>query len=222
MTQFPGWQPSLSGPLDETVMVSLDLETTGLDGRSDKIIEIGAVKFRGGEEIEQYSALVNPGRDIPPFITDLTGISNADVADAPPIEKILPGLIEFLGNHPMIGHNVAFDAGFLVRNGVPPRTQTFDTYDLAYALIPGATEYNLGGLGIAMGLVHDAPHRALSDALVTRDLFLLMLDKLAELPPGVLSEFSRLAAASGWSTGVLAGRILDHVDSAATFQAAGF
>ncbi|MBU80745.1 MAG: hypothetical protein CL724_04585 [Chloroflexi bacterium] len=221
MTQFPGWQPSLSGPLDETVMVSLDLETTGLDGRSDKIIEIGAVKFRGGEEIEQYSALVNPGRDIPPFITDLTGISNADVADAPPIEKILPGLIEFLGNHPMIGHNVAFDAGFLVRNGVPPRTQTFDTYDLAYALIPGATEYNLGGLGIAMGLVHDAPHRALSDALVTRDLFLLMLDKLAELPPGVLSEFSRLAAASGWSTGVLAGRILDHVDSAATFQAAG-
>ena len=221
MTISSGWQPSLSEPLNETVMVSLDLETTGLDQRSDMIIEIGAVKFRGDEEIEQFSALINPGRDIPPFIRDLTGISNEDVANAPSIEAVLPDLIEFLGDHPMIGHNVAFDAGFLVRNGVPPRTQTFDTYDLTYALLPGAVEYNLGGLGMAFGLVHDNPHRALSDALVTRDLFLLMLEKLAALPPGVLSEFSRLAAASGWTTGTLAGRTLDHMDSSAAFQAAG-
>jgi DNA polymerase-3 subunit epsilon/ATP-dependent DNA helicase DinG len=221
VTISPGWQPSLSEPLNETVMVSLDLETTGLDQRSDMIIEIGAVKFRGDEEIEQFSALINPGRDIPPFIRDLTGISNEDVADAPSIDAVLPDLIGFLGDHPMIGHNVAFDAGFLVRNGVPPRTQIFDTYDLTYALLPGAVEYNLGGLGMAFGLVHDNPHRALSDALVTRDLFLLMLEKLAALPPGVLSEFSRLAAASGWTTGILAGRTLDHMDSAAAFQAAG-
>ncbi len=221
MTQFAGWQPSLSEPLDETVMVSLDLESTGLDQRTDRIIEIGAVKFRGNEELEQFSTLVDPGRDIPSFITELTGISNHDVSGAPSMEEILPGLREFLGDHPMIGHNVAFDAGFLVRNGVTPRTQTFDTYDLAYALLPGAAEYNLGGLGAAMGLVHDNPHRALSDALVTRDLFLLMLEKLGELPPAVLSEFSRLSAASGWSTGILAGRILDHMDSAAAFQAAG-
>jgi DNA polymerase-3 subunit epsilon/ATP-dependent DNA helicase DinG len=72
-----------------------------------------------------------------------------------------------------------------------------------------------------MGLIHESPHRALSDAVVTRDLFLLMLDKLAALPPGVLSEFSRLSAASGWTTGILAGRILDHMDSAAALQAAG-
>ncbi|MBT4072192.1 MAG: DEAD/DEAH box helicase family protein [Chloroflexi bacterium] len=215
------WQPSLSEPLDQTVMVALDIESTGLDKRTDKIIEIGAVKFRGGEELEQFSELIDPGRDIPPFITDLTGISNQDVSGKPTIEDILPRLTEFLGDHPMIGHNVGFDAGFLVRNGVSPRTQTFDTYDLTYALMPGATEYNLGGLGAAMGLVHDNPHRALSDALVTRDLFLLMLDKLSELPPGVLSEFSRLAAASGWSTGILAGRLLDHMDSAAAIQAAG-
>ena len=200
-------------------MVALDLETTGLDARSDKIIEIGAVKFRGETEIERYSALVDPGRDIPPFITDLTGISDKDLAGAPLIEEIVPGLTEFLGDHPMVGHNVAFDAGFLARNGVPPRTQTFDTYDLTYALMPEAVEYNLGGLGIAMGLVHDNPHRALSDALVTRDLFLLMLKKLAELPAGILSEFSRLAAASGWTTGVLAGRLLDHMDAAITLQA---
>ena len=221
MTQSKGWQPSLSESLDQTIMVSLDIESTGLDQRTDRIIEIGAVKFRGHQEIEQYSTLINPGRDIPPFITELTGISNQDVADAPSIGDVLPGLIEFLGDYPMIGHNVAFDAGFLARNGVPVRTQTFDTYDLTYALLPGATEYNLGGLGIAMGLIHESPHRALSDAVVTRDLFLLMLDKLAALPPGVLSEFSRLSAASGWTTGILAGRILDHMDSAAALQAAG-
>jgi len=221
VTQSKGWQPSLSESLDQTIMVSLDIESTGLDQRTDRIIEIGAVKFRGHQEIEQYSTLINPGRDIPPFITELTGISNQDVADAPSIGDVLPGLIEFLGDYPMIGHNVAFDAGFLARNGVPVRTQTFDTYDLTYALLPGATEYNLGGLGIAMGLIHESPHRALSDAVVTRDLFLLMLDKLAALPPGVLSEFSRLSAASGWTTGILAGRILDHMDSAAALQAAG-
>ncbi|MCH7593241.1 MAG: DEAD/DEAH box helicase family protein [Chloroflexi bacterium] len=221
MTQSTGWQTSLSEPLDETVMVSLDLETTGLDSRSDKILEIGAVKFRGDVEIERFSALVDPGRDIPPFITDLTGISEKDLVGAPPIEDVVPRLTEFLGNHPMVGHNVAFDAGFLVRNGVPARTQTFDTYDLAYALLPGATEYGLGPLGVAFGLVHDAPHRALSDALVTRDLFLLMLRKLADLPPGLLSEFGRLAAASGWTAGLLAGRILDHMDSADALRAAG-
>ncbi|MBT3941837.1 MAG: 3'-5' exonuclease, partial [Chloroflexi bacterium] len=138
MTQST-WQPSLSEPLDQTVMVALDIESTGLDKRTDKIIEIGAVKFRGGEELEQFSELIDPGRDIPPFITDLTGISNQDVSGKPTIEDILPRLTEFLGDHPMIGHNVGFDAGFLVRNGVSPRTQTFDTYDLTYALMPGAT-----------------------------------------------------------------------------------
>ena len=221
MTQSAGWQASLSEPLEETVMVALDLETTGLDPRADKILEIGAVKFRGDAEIERYSALIDPGRDIPPFVADLTGISDKDVTGAPAFEEVLPRLTEFLGNYPMVGHNVAFDAGFLVRNGVPPRTQTFDTYDLAYALMPGAAEYGLGALGIALGLTHDAPHRALSDALVTRDLFLLMLQRLGELPPGILSEFGRLAAASGWTTGLLAGRILDHMDPATALRATG-
>ena len=217
--QSAGWQPSLNEPLNQTVMVALDIESTGLDQRTDKIIEIGAVKFRGTEELERFSELIDPGRDIPRFITDLTGITNADVAGAPTIEDILPRLKEFLGDHPMIGHNVGFDAGFLVRNGVSPRTQTFDTYDLTYALLPGAAEYALGGLGAAFGLAHDNPHRALSDALVTRDLFLIMLDKLAELPPALLSEFSRLTAASGWTTGILAGRLLDHMDSKSVLMA---
>ncbi|MFW6194887.1 MAG: exonuclease domain-containing protein, partial [Chloroflexota bacterium] len=208
-THETGWQASFSQPPEQTVMVALDLETTGVDPRNDQILEIGAVKFRGAEELDRFSSLVDPGIDIPPFITELTGIRKQDVAGAPRIEAVIPGLSEWLGDHPMIGHNVGFDAAFLRRNGVPPRLETFDTYDLAYALLPGAPEYNLGGLGKRFGLLHDSPHRALSDALATRGLFILLLERLRELDPALLAEFSRLTAASGWSAGILAGRVMD-------------
>ncbi len=211
--QAEGWQRRLGEPLRETVMVALDLETTGLNPRSDRVLEIGAVKFRDREELGRFHTLVDPGVPIPPFVVELTGIKPADIAGAPPMDAVLPELTAFLGSHPMIGHNVGFDAAFIRAAGAPPRLETFDTYDLAYVLLPGASEYNLGGLGKRFGLVHDDPHRALSDALVTRDLFLELMDRLRGLDPSLLAEFNRIAAASGLSTGVLAGRVLDEMEA---------
>ena len=88
--------------------VSIDLETTGLNPKTDKIIEIGAVKVVGGEIKERFSTYVNPGRKLEQRITDLTGIRDEDLADAPTIAELFPDLQLFLGELPLLGHSVLF------------------------------------------------------------------------------------------------------------------
>src|SRR5512142_802626 len=94
-------------------IVALDIETTGLDPHSDSIIEIGAVRFNGARVEDEWTTLVNPGRSIPPFITQLTGINNEMVRNAPPLKAIIHELADFVGESPVLGHNVRFDLAFL-------------------------------------------------------------------------------------------------------------
>ncbi|MGH8978637.1 MAG: exonuclease domain-containing protein, partial [Acidimicrobiia bacterium] len=103
----------LGTPLAEVTFVVLDLETTGGSPASDRITEIGALKFRGGELLGRFETLVNPGMPIPPTITLLTGISEAMVLPAPTIGELLPTILEFVGDAVIVGHNVRFDCGFL-------------------------------------------------------------------------------------------------------------
>ena len=105
-----------TSPLDE-VYVALDLETTGLDSARDVIIEIGAVKFRGAKVLETFEKLVNPGRALTEFITRLTGITQEEVDRAPLMAEVAGQFKEFLGEHPLLGHNVSFDLGFLKQAG---------------------------------------------------------------------------------------------------------
>ncbi|MBR6088912.1 MAG: 3'-5' exonuclease, partial [Anaerolineaceae bacterium] len=96
-------------------MVALDLETTGLDVRQDKIIEIGMIRFDGDEVLETYQSFVNPDRPIPPAVTQLTHITNPMVSNAPHILDVLDEVSDFVGNDTIVGHNVSFDLGFLRR-----------------------------------------------------------------------------------------------------------
>ena len=89
--------------------VVIDLETTGLDPIEDKIIEIGAIRFVNGEEKERFETLVNPGKAIPDFITKLTGIKDQDVQSSPKIDKVFDDAIAFIGNSPLVGHQINFD-----------------------------------------------------------------------------------------------------------------
>ena len=89
----------------------VDLETTGGAPDGGGITEIGAVKVRGGEQLGEFATLVNPGVPIPPFITVLTGITQAMLAPAPPIEEVLPSLLEFLAGAVLVAHNAPYDAG---------------------------------------------------------------------------------------------------------------
>ncbi len=179
-------------------LVSLDLETTGLDPDNDTIIEIGAVKFSDERVDDEFHTLVNPGRRIPAFVTQLTGITNDMVADAPPLAVVLPRLTDFVGTAPVLAHNVGFDLGFLRKHGALQMNAHVDTMDLAATVLPAAGRYSLGALATELEVALPATHRALDDARVTRAVYLALLKRARELPRHTLAELVRHGGASGW------------------------
>ena len=187
-----------TSPLDE-VYVALDLETTGLDSTRDVIIEIGAVKFRGAEVLGTFEALVNPRRTLTEFITRLTGITQEDVDSAPLMAEVAGQFVEFLGEHPLLGHNVSFDLAFLKQAGFNLTNPSYDTHGLATVLLPQASEYALSGLARALGVSHDRPHRALEDSLMCQGVFLTLVQRGLETDPGLLEAMTAIAGRSPWS-----------------------
>jgi DNA polymerase III subunit epsilon len=187
----------LGPPLHETTFCIVDLETTGASPHTAAITEVGAVKLRGGECLGTFQTLVNPGTGIPPEIIFLTGITEAMVAPAPPIETVLPSLLEFMGESVVVGHNVRFDLGFLdaaLRRSDRPRlaNRWVDTCALARRLVRDEVpDCRLGTLAERMRLGHRPTHRALDDALATGDLLHALLERAGGL--GVLGLDDLLA-----------------------------
>ncbi len=160
--------------------VSLDLETTGLDPEQDRIIEIGAVRWHGGRPGERFAALVDPGCPLPLRIGAITGLSDVELAGKPQIEETVPALLDFLGDLPLVGHNLAFDMAFLRRaladagSGAPSLAGNLliDTLLLSRILFPRRPSHALEvfaaelalEVGGEIGLAR--PHRAPDDALV--------------------------------------------------------
>jgi DNA polymerase III subunit epsilon len=180
----------LGTPLSDVTFCVLDIETTGSDREADLITEIGMVKMRGGECLGTLHSLINPGRAIPAMITVLTGISEAMVVRAPPIEAVLPSMIEFMSGTVLVGHNVGFDAAFinaaLARRGDSTLSHTIiDTLPLARRLVRDEVpDCRLSTLASRFRLDHRPTHRALDDALATTDLLHFLLERAAGL--GVL------------------------------------
>ena len=192
-------------PFDQ-VNVALDLETTGLDSNRHQILEIGAVRFRGDEVIETYQTLVNPGVPIPEFIQRLTHISPQQVKRAPFFSSVASEIEDFLGADPIIGHNIQFDIGFLASNGVPLSNPSYDTWDLASVFLPASRQYSLKYLTSFFQVEHNDAHRALADAMATKNVYIKLLRLAAEQDAGLLGYLSNLAARSRWSiSGLLAG-----------------
>lgn len=181
------------------IYVALDLETTGLQPERDAVIEVGAVKFREDEVLETWSSLVNPQRSIPHKITQLTGITQTEANQAPTLSSILSPLRSFVKDYPIVGHNVSFDLGFLKRHNLFLGNPSIDTFELASILLPHAARYSLGTLADALGITFPTRHRALDDALATKDLFLGLLQQASQLDLSVIREINRLAARSDWS-----------------------
>jgi len=173
-------------------IVALDIETTGLSPENDAITEIGAVRFSGRRVETEWSTLINPGRRIPQEITQLTGITDAMVRGAPVLQDVLEDLEYFVGDAPILGHNVRFDLSFLRKQGVFRHNEPLDTYDMAAILLPTAGRYNLGALAQFLGILLPATHRALDDARVTHAVYADMYDMAMEMPLDVLAEIVRL------------------------------
>lgn len=190
MSQTPA-SKSLSG-----THVALDLETTGLRYEQDRIIEVGAVKFRGKERVDDFHALVNPYQPLPPFIKRLTGITQAEVDKAPPFAAVAGDLEEFIGEAPVVGQNIAFDLGFLTSNGIDLSNVAYDTWDLATILLPNVRNYTLGNLARELKVEHNQAHRALADAEVTWKVFVALLERLGRLDPDLLAVLASLAQRS--------------------------
>ncbi|TDC64805.1 DEDD exonuclease domain-containing protein [Micromonospora sp. KC207] len=170
-----GVDPAL--PLYATTFVVVDLETTGGAPDGGGITEIGAVKVRGGEELGVLATLVNPGVPIPPFITVLTGITQAMLVPAPPIEQVLPSFLEFVADAVLVAHNAPYDVGFLkaacARHGYRwPNPRVLDTAALARRVL-GRDEVpnrKLGTLASYFRTATRPTHRALDDAKATVDV----------------------------------------------------
>lgn len=179
-------------------IVALDIETTGVDPKSDSIIEIGAVRFNEQRVEGEWTTLINPGKPIPSFISQLTGITNAMVSQAPPIIDVLPDLEHFVGDAPILGHNVKFDLAFLHKHNIFEYNTGLDTYDMAAVLLPKASRYNLGALAHALNIPSPTTHRALADAQITNSLYSRLLDIALELPLDLLAEIVRLSENVVW------------------------
>ncbi|CAM4217322.1 ATP-dependent DNA helicase DinG [Paenibacillus tarimensis] len=174
----------------------LDLETTG-HGADDDIIQVGLVLLDEELEVtETYVSFVRPRIPIPPFITQLTGITDEDVADARELDEVLMEMIPRLDDAILVAHNVGFDAGFLNnsldRCGYMPFVgRRLDTLDLLRILYPGLTTYQLGAVSEAFGIEHERHHQADSDAMATAVIFRSCVEKLYDLP---LLTLQRLAS----------------------------
>ena len=165
----------------ERQYVALDLETTGLMAETDRIVEIGAVRFLGdGQELGRFQRLVNPLRRMAPAAYAIHGLSDLDLADAAPAHEVLPEFLSFLGNPSttaLLAHNAAFDAGFLGRELgraglVAPGHSLFDTLALSRRRLPQVASHRLDNLALILGLDSAGAHRALADSLRVKAIWL--------------------------------------------------
>lgn len=163
--------------------VCVDLETTGLDPKRDKIIEIGAVKVEHGEITAEWETFVNPERKLEERIVKLTGIRDEQLADAKKISELLPAFFDFAGDYVLLGHCVLFDFSFLKKAAVNEKLkferQGIDTLKIARKYLKDLKSRSLGALCKYYGIPHNA-HRALEDARATTALYKRLLEAFFE------------------------------------------
>ena len=167
--------------LDTTYCV-LDLETTGFSFRTEKITEIGIMKVKNGEVIDEFECFVNPEKPIPQRVVEVTHITDDMVKDAETIDKVLPKVLKFVGDSVIVAHNADFDVGFLKYNakqlGLSLENTYLDTLRLAKELFPDYKKYKLGVIAENLGIEVLVAHRALDDVDTTVKVFKVMIEKL--------------------------------------------
>lgn len=163
--------------------VVFDIETTGLNPKYEKIIEIGAARVQNGEVADTFSTFVNPGRSLPERITQLTGIYDTDVINAPYIEDVFDAFTAFVGDDILLGHNLIFDYSFVKKAAVNQKKKFerkgIDTLRIARRFLSNLESRNLSFL-CDYYQIHLEAHRALNDALATHALYQRLVDSFAD------------------------------------------
>ena len=172
-------------PLDGTFIV-FDLETTGLNPASEEITEIAAVRVVEGEIRDSFQTYVNPHKPIPAEITELTGISDETVADAPDLDKAVPEFLAWAGEgqYPLVAHNAGFDMGFLrtacQRLGIEREFTSIDTLEMSRLMLPHMHKFKLNILAKELQVGPFEHHRASEDAAVLGRIYVKLLKRLRE------------------------------------------
>ena len=176
---------ALQQPLRDTNFVVVDLETTGLKPGPAAITEIAAIRIEQGRLVEEFHSLVNPGRRVPAQITRLTGITDEMLRDQPRIDAVFPQLHTFIGSMPLVAHNADFDLAFLNFDARrllsnPLLNPSVCTLRLAKRLLTGIRSRSLDSVASHLGVSGPDRHRALGDARITAEVFLIFLEQLPE------------------------------------------
>ena len=162
--------------------VVFDLETTGLSFEHDAITEIGAAIYKDGKMEQRFQTFVDPKRKLPQKIVELTGITDAMLADAPQLEEAIPAFLEFCGGRPLAAHNADFDVSFVKaaaqKLGIEFRPTYLDTLVVAQGLLPGLNKYKLNVVADALSLPDFNHHRAVDDAMTVG----YMLERFFQMP----------------------------------------
>ena len=170
--------------IDDVTYCVLDIETTGISRYTEKITEFGIMKVKNGEVIDTFECFVNPEKPIPQRVVEVTNITDDMVKDAETIDKVMPKVIEFVGDGIIVAHNANFDVGFIKYNaeklGLEFSNTYIDTLALAKELFPDFKRYKLGIIAEKLGIKVDVAHRALADVETLVAVFNVMLQNLRE------------------------------------------
>ncbi len=181
-------------------LIALDIESTDISPEKGEIIEVAAIKYRRGEEVDKFQTLVKPSKKIPPVVRSITNITDEMVADAPSFSEIKDKLADFIDDFPVVGHNIAFDAAFLRANGIPlEKNPLYDTWRLVTILYQGMRSFSLEAVTARLGLKHEEKHRAEADAAAGQALFYHLVDKIRGLDPVVLQAINDFLDRQDWS-----------------------
>ena len=177
----------------EQTFVFLDLETTGLNPETDDIIEIGAVKATAGEIIDSFTTLVTTSRKLPTSIISLTGINDEMLKEAPALDQVSSDLLSFIGNLPIVGHNVTFDLNFITaKTGFRLTNPVLDTMDFVQIALPQASSYRLDTVRAILGFAEGQNHRALADAQTACRIFFGCLEAIERLEHETLMQVYKM------------------------------
>jgi DNA polymerase III epsilon subunit family exonuclease len=179
--------------------VCLDLETTGLEPQICDVIEIAMIKVRNGEIVERMETFVFTPLEISEHVSYLTGITAKDIEHAPDFIQLMPQIQEFIGDEPLVGHNIWFDWNFLVQKGIKlEKNQLWDTYIMSNMLYPELPSHSLETNTKYFGISHEDSHRAMADVMASHELWKILMNTFPHVSPEQRTSIQKLQSISSW------------------------
>lgn len=162
----------------EVNFVAIDVETTGLSPVYNELIEISAIKYEKAQKKDTFSTLIKPKKEISDTITNITGITNEMVKNAPNIEQVMPKLIDFIGEYPIVAHNANFDYSFLQNNSQKSfsKNKVIDTVAISRKMLPSLPNHKLNTVSKYIGIEEDGFHRAEFDCECCAKIYIKYLE----------------------------------------------